>query len=156
MAGDLMALAYHEAGHAVMAHILGVGIKTVRIEPENHDGQTEVIQSPQHWRDHVTLLLAGGRAEFRYDPVRSKTSHASVGDSGRIQTCLGNHVDPSGMSDLEEKDRKIEELDTELTTKCQQIIDDNWPAVKALAKELFAMHKICGARATDIIEAALP
>lgn len=73
--------AYHEAGHAVVAHMLGGVVSRVTIEPENDDGperfgDTEVrwprsrMSNTEHAQRLVQVCLAGPVAEmiFSGDP----------------------------------------------------------------------------------------
>lgn len=42
--------AYHEAGHAVMAHLLGGKVRQVTIEPDNDDGPVRYGDTQVLWR----------------------------------------------------------------------------------------------------------
>ena len=75
-------LAYHEAGHALVAHLLGGEVRTVTIEPDNHledtddgprrEGDTQVLwrraqMSEKEWaHTTVQVCLAGPVAEMLY------------------------------------------------------------------------------------------
>lgn len=69
--------AYHEAGHAVVAHLVGGIVSRVTIEPENDDGPERFGDTQVRWRrarmsdaDHaqrlVQVCLAGPVAEMIY------------------------------------------------------------------------------------------
>jgi hypothetical protein len=58
---------WHEAGHAVVAHVLGCGVERIARSAENVPG-FEPKPRPQGWRDRdeATIAVAGWLAEARY------------------------------------------------------------------------------------------
>ena len=69
-------IAYHEAGHALVAVLLGGRVKLVTIEPDNDDGPSRSGETVVHWRRGVSaremavkgvqVYLAGPVAEMIY------------------------------------------------------------------------------------------
>ena len=68
---DILATAYHEAGHAVVGELLGVKIREVSIIPErkiNSLGHTAVSYKPKLSFEHLCFCLAGAlSAEYILD-----------------------------------------------------------------------------------------
>lgn len=69
---DPMAGAWHEAGHAVVAHLLGGEVQTVSLEPEEDEleGRASVLWSGVDPRSlarmSIAVALAGPAAEWAY------------------------------------------------------------------------------------------
>jgi hypothetical protein len=61
------ACAYHEAGHAVVAHILGLKLRHVLIREDLH-GETARLPSAAQDVDLLTVLEAGAIAQEKFDP----------------------------------------------------------------------------------------
>ena len=69
-------VAYHEAGHAVVAHILGGKVQQITIDPDNDDGPARFGDTQVRWRrsipekqfsqNVVQVCLAGPVAEMIY------------------------------------------------------------------------------------------
>ena len=80
--------AYHEAGHAVIASILGGEVVSVSIESESHEVEGSAIVSWEHGGqtdplaalDDIRVALAGPIAEMvyagEYDYLRIRNEHA--------------------------------------------------------------------------------
>ena len=69
-------IAYHEAGHAIVAHLLGGRVKQITIDPDNDDGPERYGDTQVRWRkvsneklfaqNVVQTCLAGPVAEMIY------------------------------------------------------------------------------------------
>jgi hypothetical protein len=61
---DRLRAAYHEAGHALVAHCVGVGVASVCLQPD-HSGKTVPASTPDPLQ-HIQILVGAGIAEDRY------------------------------------------------------------------------------------------
>jgi hypothetical protein len=78
---DLAVTATHEAGHVVMAHMLGVGVRRVALLPAG-GGVTELDAldpaDPSSARRALILLAAGDAAEAVCGPARRTAGYWSL------------------------------------------------------------------------------
>jgi hypothetical protein len=138
------ATAYHEAGHAVMALVLGRPVQRVSIEPnERRLGRCElkkgrVRPSEDVLETEILILFAGPAAEARH---------------------TGEYCWESGSQDLRDirsltrtrsvDERRIERWERRLLDKTEHLLDSAgvWFAVERIAQELLRSTTISG-RAT--------
>jgi ATP-dependent Zn protease len=156
---SLRATAYHEAGHAVMAWILGVKIRSATIAPEREAGIAgsvshekvligkfpEAIDSDrQRIRAEKLIMvsLAGPIAQVLYNPRSFRRYHAGF-DWDRA-------LDLSTMctESISTTERHIEYL--EARTKDHLRNPEKWKLVKKLADELLATRTVDGVRIAEL------
>jgi ATP-dependent Zn protease len=80
----LRGVAYHEAGHAVVALALGLQVARVEIFPEDHSGDTEIAGADDlPLVDQIAICVAGMNAgEMFHAPASHE--YANSGDHGKV------------------------------------------------------------------------
>jgi ATP-dependent Zn protease len=136
-------LAYHEAGHAVVGHVLGFFIETASIiESEGYGGEVTFADEPpdpdadEHrylaYREReLGFTLGGPVAQGHYlegDAAFTPADYAYGDDWDIITDCVR---DLAG-EDLDEGEWVLQEA----TTRAYQILTQNWTHVEAVAKAL--------------------
>jgi hypothetical protein len=154
---NLADIAYHEAGHAIVALDEGIELGE-RILCQLYLGHTLVdadaskarlLENVQVWGPkHIKMLLAGRVAQERYAEVYAHVLFASDegwGDDDRRIMCVAteglNWTNPEAEIDLlrSEVYRRIAEPKV-------------WSAIDALAKELKRLRSVPGERARQIYQ----
>lgn len=150
-------IAYHEAGHALMALLLGGEVRQVTIEPDRDDGperqgDTQVLWRRSGMSDHdyakraVQVCLAGPVAEMLYsgEPYHPGLVAAWAADWREAWNAASPlHVD-------ERKRLKyLEEVSIQLYHRLKQ--DDLWGALAALADNLLAHETLEGEQVEEIV-----
>lgn len=167
--------AFHEAGHALAAWILGQPIALISLDSEDledthaeacvysfhasHDSQypkhkkTYSFSSPYY--DNVVVFLAGRRAsEIAFKTGYCSDEYFLEGDdadnyeaeeSAKLFVASDDNDGPTSLSEVMNLARQDVSI----------LLDDYWHAVVALALELEEEREISGTRARDIISAAL-
>ena len=132
--------AYHEAGHAVVGHVLKLGIeKATIIESEGVAGQVDLADAPdpddEHlYRDYLRRRLActigGPWAEALYlEEEVEFTPFYFYGDDW--EELIDDAAALAG-EDAEEQERVRDEA----ALKAHRILTENWSKVEAIAKAL--------------------
>jgi len=156
-------VAYHEAGHAVMAYLIGKRIKKITIIPSDsllgqveHSGfskKSEELESTDYWNYSMRKLVDGdvmlhyaGQIAQAYYSGKSPEAGSYSDD----QKAAHMAINVTGSA---------EELDAYLYwlyVRTQKLIcsEMNWPLIEAVAKELMSVKKMSGRRARKIIQEA--
>ncbi len=142
----LIATAWHEAGHAVMAMIVGRPIQKVTVSPANLQtggvrlGAVKIqkgrSKATRDWlEDEVLILLAGMVAESRYT---DQYSRAGAGHDLRAARKL--------MATRANSQRQLEKLERRLLDKTEHLLNDasHLRAVQRIAAELLEKQTISG------------
>jgi ATP-dependent Zn protease len=150
-------IAYHEAGHALMAHLLGGQVRSVTIEPDRDDGPERQGDTQILWRRRgvsdreyaqmaVQVCLAGPVAEMIYtgDPYHPGMVAEWAGD-WREAWELATVLQPDERKRL----KWLEEVSVRLYHRLKQ--DDYWAALAALADNLLAHETLEGEQVAEII-----
>ena len=119
---DTFSIAYHEAGHAVVAHYFGRVLEEIWIDPETSHGETKVrppnkaTNTKTDVEQEARILLAGGRAQRMFgSSLGSSTGVEAFEDEGKHYTLLVKFLDPNGeYQDIDERDAEIERWDDRL------------------------------------------
>lgn len=149
---DAVAVAYHEAGHAVVALALGRPVHRVSVRPsEQWLGRCEFQKGT--WRrsqdpveTEILIMLAGLAAESRH--------------SGRY-AWDGAERDLWAVRELTERrasgTKQFERLERRLLDKTEHLLDQPglWPAVEAIAAELLQHTTISGRSARHHFDLSL-
>ena len=134
-AGPLVA--WHEAGHAVIAHRLGYRVERVHVAYARDQGQTDIAPAYDPL-NRALITLAGERAERR-----------SVSWLDGIEALGG------GADDRRALQLALEELDdwseAELVEKVDDMLRDDWRALKRLARRLDDAHVLGGPEVAELL-----
>ncbi len=140
--------AYHEAGHAVLALILGRPVQCVSILPDReHLGICEfgkgVYRPSEDWLEREILIALGGiAAESRFTGV-----YAWDGAARDQQYVHRLTVQRAGES-------RAERLQRRLLAKAEHYLAEagNWRAVELIAAELLRQREISGRTARHLFD----
>ncbi|MBN2427934.1 MAG: hypothetical protein JXK94_06340 [Deltaproteobacteria bacterium] len=133
---------HHLAGHAVIAHRLGMSVEKVNIiKTEKRLGCCAVRQN-ETAADSIHLL-AGYEAEVKLDPKYK-------GDTAIDNGC-SIAPDYRTFWDLCEKDNIRGHQYFALVDKTRKAVDDNWPQIEAVAEALFQFVQITGDMVGSIV-----
>jgi ATP-dependent Zn protease len=146
------ATAYHEAGHAVMALVLGRPVQRVSIEPnERRLGHCELKQgrfqpSEDALETSILILFAGPVAEARH-------TGEYCWDAGGQDLRDIRAMTRTRSTDL----RRIERWERRLLDKAEHLLDRDgaWLAVERIAEELLRSTTISGRAARHLFEQAV-
>ncbi|MBL9091117.1 MAG: hypothetical protein JNL96_07815 [Planctomycetaceae bacterium] len=148
---QLVATAYHEAGHAVMSLELNRPIERISIAPkELRSGYCKLHKSvhgplKDAVETEVLILLGGVGAEARH--TGDYDWEAGSGDLRLVRELL--NMQPSN-------DRALRRQETRLLDKMEHILDQPgvWTAVERIAKELLRETSISGRAARELHQQA--
>jgi hypothetical protein len=157
-------IAHHEAGHAVVARMLGVGVTHVALFPtvdtegvagacsESAAWQVRAADAPARlaaYEKDAKVALAGPQAQHRYRPVRDfrKSWINNWRDDGLVaKSCAARIVllaDGIEMGDApvhatftEGQGRRINATLQRLMEEAAAMVEENWPAIERVAQEL--------------------
>ncbi len=151
-------IAYHEAGHALMAVLLGGKVKQVTIEPDDDDGPDRQGDTQVLWRRSgisddefakiaVQVSLAGPVAEMIYsgDPYHPGLVAEWAAD-WREAWEAATPLHPVGRQRLE----YLEQVSIQLYHRLKQ--DDLWAALASLADNLLAHETLDCEQVDEIME----
>ncbi|WP_010585729.1 M50 family metallopeptidase [Schlesneria paludicola] len=149
-------IAYHEAGHALIAHLLGGKVKQVTIDPDNDDGPARQGDTQIRWRrpasekefaqNVVQVCLAGPVAEMIYsgDPYHPGVVPEWAAD-WREAWSASAILFPNERQRL----KYLEQVSVELYRRMQK--DALWAALAALADHLLAHETLEGEDVEEIV-----
>ncbi len=153
----LQATAYHEAGHAVMALVVGRLIDRVTIVPGKTQfghatlGQCKVqktrARATRDWlEDEMLILLAGMVAESQV------TGEYCAAGAAQDLRAVRRLAQTRGGSE-----RQVERLERRALDKTEHILSDaqHWQAVESIVQQLLEHQTISGRAARHLFEQAL-
>ena len=145
--------AYHEAGHAVAAAVLGVGFRYATMKPRHDaDGSVHLRSSARRWTaKSCAVSLSGVIAETKY----------IVRDNGEPGEAVRDDLDTSASGDYDHV-VLLAELEAAGPEHIQQRIDEgrelaestvslNWAAVEKVAARLIRAGRIDAAEVREIV-----
>lgn len=151
-----MATAWHEAGHAVMAALVGRPIQKVTITPANlqtggvrlgavkiQKGRAKSSRDPLE--DEVLILLAGMVAEARFTENYCRRGAAS--DLRSVRRLLETRAN---------SDRQLEKLEQRMLNKAEHLLHEpeNIAAIESVANELVSKQSISGRAVVHLLKQA--
>lgn len=150
-------IAYHEAGHALMALLLGGEVRLVTIEPDKDDGPQRQGDTQVLWRRRgigdrefakkaVQVSLAGPVAEMIYtgDPYHPGLVAQWAADWREAWTAAAV-LHPNERQRL----AYLEQASIQLYHRLKQ--DDLWAALASLADHLLAHETLEGEQVEEIV-----
>jgi hypothetical protein len=165
---QLKTIAYHEAGHAVVAAMLGIPFQRVTIRPNTvYAGRVtlapgdppehvcpwnpdwDVRQARRYWKRHICGLLAGALAEtlhtrcWQQQPVEDE----STDESKALE--IADYFDPPSKAQAWVNRLRFQTLET---LRAPQV----WAAVDAVAQELVRAKDLDGADVLALVAAHAP
>jgi hypothetical protein len=139
--------AYHEAGHAVINHLTGLGIKKITIvSTQSRLGNVDPVIQVGPWLNcskqnikTVCLASCGGyAAEFVVDGKAALDQTDAVTLEGLLQ-------------ELDVAEEAMRAHTKRFWVRAIRMLKKNWPAVEALADPLLRHGELSGEQATQII-----
>lgn len=150
--------AYHEAGHALMAHLLGGKVKQVTIEPDHDDGPDRHGDTQVLWRRSklsekelaqktVQVCLAGPVAEMIYsgDPFHP----GLVPEWAADWQCAWESALPLHRGERQRLEY-LEQISIQLYHRLKA--DDLWSVLASLADHLLAHETLDSEQVEEILE----
>lgn len=155
-------IAYHEAGHALVAHLLGGEVRGVTIEPDNDDGPDRQGDTQVRWRrtgmsdmefarKTVQVSLAGPVAEMIYsgDPYHPGLVAEWAADWREAWTA-------AALLHAGERQRLAYLEQVSIQLYCRLKAADPWAALAALADHLLAHETLESEQVEEIVGVWLP
>jgi ATP-dependent Zn protease len=153
-------IAYHEAGHALLAYLLGGEVRLVTIEPDDDDGPEREGDTQVLWRDAgtarefarkaVQVSLAGPVAEMIYT--------GDVFHPGLVGEWAADWKDAweAAIPLYADERQRLEFLERMSIQLYQRLRNDElWAALAALADHLLAHETLEGEQVEEIVEDCL-
>lgn len=150
-------IAYHEAGHAIVATLLGAKVRQVTIEPDNNEGpdrqgDTQVVWRQSRMTDSefainvVQVSLAGPVAEMIYtgDPYHPGFVAEWADDWRKAwEAAVQLHLNERKRIEY------LEQVSIQLYHRLKQ--DEMWSALAALADQLLAHETLDAEQIEEIV-----
>jgi len=171
---------FHEAGHAVVARILGVEVSSVTMRPTGSDNSAGVETVSASWlarnaktseqilgcENDALVALAGMAAQARSHPDLLVTTdnpefQADIGNAQRMVANIvlllggtavieGERSPPLSGDDLRMAKGKFDQL----IQKTYALVDEHWPAIARVAKALESRNRVNQEELDQLIERA--
>ena len=145
--------AYHEAGHAVVAVVLGVGVESVSLYPDKSRGTLEwysvartnlTVGKSLYDDEGVIIILAGAAAQKKHAPS-SIRRHAATGDYEKARSLVFFGAKPDHEAYM-----LFQKRWDWLVAEASKMIEANWHVIDAVARRLFAVGEISGVEVKKI------
>ena len=144
-----MAPCIHEAGHAVVAHLLGICIDCVLVTPEGA-GETRLAEKgtiplspPDSDRREIQIALAGEIAETRYCEIVGLPE--TPGQHPRWGRDQDNHrAHMVSVKTVGGDYERAQELITDLRPRVEVEVERNWDQIVQLANDLYRDGNLSG------------
>ena len=133
-------VAYHEAGHAVIAHVLGKTVSNISIIPTTAnaggytliDGEEEELASLSDYKNSIKILYGGRAAEaILSNDVQNISTGASgdIREATRLASSIANFADGIDYSSFGNPGTRI------IAEKTKECLNNLWEETLSLAKE---------------------
>jgi ATP-dependent Zn protease len=163
---ETLAAAYHEVGHAVVCHSVGVAFKSISIEfsvEENTGGNIDCqalgdmrdrVESPSRLNSQeqddakklIVMLHAGVLAEQKMTGFWNGAGFS--GDWQDIYSFLR-----AITAETSTKQKEMKEIDLKSRKKSLEIIESKWQEIEGLAKELCAREFMTAKAVESLLDA---
>lgn len=132
-------VAHHEAGHAVAATVLGLGVRDAWIgPPPRHGGECNHIDEGGGAIKHLVYTMAGPVAEARYRTMKPDRWGSDATDIGKLLL----RFSPQDRAEAAAHARAMAQA---LTTKY-------WSAIRSVADALLESGKVTGETVAQLVE----
>ncbi len=172
---DAYHTAIHEAGHAVAAVVLGIGLESVSIKkrwmPDGKvaggmadfgdiDGRKYVGAGREAIMPYLTCVVAGPLAEFLVDPtIMNGIGHLDDFEKLRVFAYLALSETPQvdgqplviDEEDVASKRGQMADLARACFDRAKKLLDENGEAVEAVACQLVDRHELRGDEVVAIV-----
>lgn len=143
MTTELERTAYHEAGHAVVAHFVGAPVMSLSIVPTGiEEGRLFMGKGQLDGDKQLAIGYAGREAE-----LLATGTHSDGCEMDLLTIQLACNV---WFVDERDRDEAMESAQED----ARNILQKHWPAVEALAQALLAQKRIIGTDVQTIINQA--
>ncbi len=140
MTTELERTAYHEAGHAVVAHFVGAAVMSLSIVPTDfEEGRLSMKGGVLDGDKQLAIGYAGREAEI--------LATGTCGDGWAVDNLVMQHLCSSWFVDERDRDEAIEFAQED----ARNILRRYWSAVEALAQALLEHKLVIGADVRAII-----
>lgn len=160
---SLRATAYHEAGHAVAAHVQGIKIRKATIKAEGDTlGGVEVVQLSQATvaaleRGRVTpAQRARIEADVIIDVAGAVAEHRHRGRYSRVGSTMDRDNVANKLLRLSNDAKEAYLYAAWLQQRTLNLIEYYWWAVEAVAQALLANETLTSERIAQVIDDARP
>jgi hypothetical protein len=131
--------AFHEAGHAVAAHMLGREVKRVSIDDDGDGGLTRIKRLGRDERA-ILITLAGPYAQRRHAPRSRWSSRNHTGFRGDTDF----DVVTEWIHDRLGKGKVAEKYWAYVEAHAEQLVNQYWQRIESVARELIERGVIEG------------
>lgn len=148
----------HEAGHAVIANLLGIEVMSVEID-KTITKSINVMAADEAYLKKLITILYGGPATEKL--MLGRISNGCLGSDGADFNFAEKHIkDMVLMSDDypgyvacgKQFDDKVNEISTKLFNKAEKMVDENREIIKEVADQLMMKDKLSGNEVKHIVE----
>ncbi len=143
---DDFAIAYHEAGHYVVAHMFGHHQDGLTIEPDSEKGS---LGHTTPMEDPGTFTYANDEERLERIAQEVCTLYAGFAAQIRVQPGIEERARLGARRDFEAAEGWLgrEGLDDALMVRTMALIEEHWPAIGRLALALLAARTLDEAEA---------
>jgi hypothetical protein len=176
---DDLLVAHHEAGHAVIARALGVGVTHVSLFPTDAGGTAGAQTRSAHWvapannpsaqiaayEADAKVALAGPMAQHHYRPGKPRWKHEWRDDLVNAKSFVGRSVllqqgiqlsgDPQAVTLTPEQLATINEQLNRVLAEATALVEEHWPTIERVARVLLE-HRILSDFELDALIADRP
>jgi hypothetical protein len=150
---DEAAAAFHEAGHAVVAYLLGEEVEFATLDPDQNGPPRVSVKDPAagDWearRRHVVIALAGLFSEG------NQTGKTNWGGSSHDLDWARHELEviERGLHGVQSPKAIIDAEIEAAARSAWALIEPNWLAVEALATELLARRNLDGVTVRALLD----
>lgn len=134
---ELKAVAYHEAGHAVVGVLMGVYFDAVTIIPnvaEETGGFVNFLDDDVAEEDALIILYAGPAAEAKFRKCSFLNTH-SISDLKRARLIFETWIQPERKTDGSD-DPRLSQLYYVTNKQAKLVVNSVWDKIEAVSDAL--------------------